>query len=151
MILWSIVSTEGLIVQVGKLKNFHSYLKPNKSPVPDSGVMASVQLGRPTEILCLKNIRRNWRQICRGRFRAMPPGKFLKFGSRKWHFLHFECTFEQNLKVLNHFLIVYVIILSRFRQFSDGSDLQKSRYSWLESREAYLLILSEKIGETLET
>ena len=30
-----------------------------------------------------------------------PPGHFLKFGSLKWHFVHFEGAFVQNLKVLN--------------------------------------------------
>ena len=30
-----------------------------------------------------------------------PPGNFLKFGSLKWHFVHFEGAFVQNLKVLN--------------------------------------------------
>ena len=30
---------------------------------------------------------------------AWPPGNLLNFGSRKWHFVHFEDTFEQNLKV----------------------------------------------------
>ena len=28
-----------------------------------------------------------------------PPGNFLKFGPLKWHFLHFESTFEQNILV----------------------------------------------------
>ena len=28
---------------------------------------------------------------------GMPPGNVLKFGSLKWHFLHFEGTFEQNI------------------------------------------------------
>ena len=28
-----------------------------------------------------------------------PPGNFLKFGSLKWHFLHFEGTFEQVIYV----------------------------------------------------
>ena len=30
-----------------------------------------------------------------------PPENFLKFGSLKWHFVHFEGAFVQNLKVLN--------------------------------------------------
>ena len=32
---------------------------------------------------------------------GMPPGKILNLGSLKLHFLHFEGTFEQNIKVLN--------------------------------------------------
>ena len=34
----------------------------------------------------------------------MPPGNIFKFGSRKWHFLHFEDTFEQNLNSSIHIL-----------------------------------------------
>ena len=56
---------------------------------------------RPTEICRPKNVRPKWRHISRGS-RGIPRGKCLKFGSRKWHFLHFEDTFEQNLKVSNH-------------------------------------------------
>ena len=66
-----------------------------------SDVLASVQLGRPTEIWRPKNVRPKSRHISTG-FGGMPPRKYLKFGSRKWHFLHFEDTFEQNLKVSNH-------------------------------------------------
>ena len=32
---------------------------------------------------------------------GIPPGNVLKFGSLKWHFVHFEGAFVQNLKVLN--------------------------------------------------
>ena len=39
----------------------------------------------------------------------MPPGKFLKFGSRKWHFLHFEDTFEQKSKGLKSHLVIYIL------------------------------------------
>ena len=81
-----------------------SFIKP--WAVWSNAVLASVQLGRPTEILRPRNVRPNWRHISRvGRVQAspLPPGIFWKFGSRKWHFLHFEGTFEQYLKVSNHF------------------------------------------------
>ena len=33
---------------------------------------------------------------------GVSPGKFLNFESLKRHFLYFEGTFEQNIKVFNH-------------------------------------------------
>ena len=47
----------------------------------------------------------------------------------------------------SHFLIVYVIILRKFRRFPDSSDLRKSRDSRLEKVLAYILILSEKVNK----
>ena len=41
--------------------------------------------------------------------------KCLKFGSPRWHFLHFEGTFEQNLKVSNH-IFNSVYMLSYFKE-----------------------------------
>ena len=40
--------------------------------------------------------------ICRGGPGLCSPRKSLNFGSLKCHFLHFEDTFEKNIKVLNH-------------------------------------------------
>ena len=47
-----------------------------------------------------RRMRQKWRHIFRG-MRVCPHGNFLKFGSLKWHFVHFEGAFVQNLKVLN--------------------------------------------------
>ena len=34
---------------------------------------------------------------------GIPRGKFLKFGSLKWHFPHSDSTLEQNFKILKTF------------------------------------------------
>ena len=33
---------------------------------------------------------------------ARPNGKYLNFESLKWHFVHFQGTFLENIKVFNH-------------------------------------------------
>ena len=40
-----------------------------------------------------------------GRSGGISARKFMNLGSLKWHFLHFESTFEQNLKMTNHFFL----------------------------------------------
>ena len=113
-------------------------------------MLASVQLGRPTEILCPRDVRPNWRHISRG------PGGGDDLSANFWNLVlanSISCRFSGHFWAKSkglkwHFLIMYVIILRKFKHFPDGSDLRKSRDSRLESREgtalAYLLILSEK-------
>ena len=43
-----------------------------------------------------------WWQVFNRGFGSMSPENFLDFGSLKWHFQHFEDTFEHNIKVSNH-------------------------------------------------
>ena len=47
------------------------------------------------------NIRKLTTHLHRGQGTCL-LGKYLKFESLKWHFLHLEGTFEQNIKVFNH-------------------------------------------------
>ena len=46
-----------------------------------------------------------WWQVFNRGFGSMFPENVLDFGSLKRHFLHFEDTFEQNIKVSNHIII----------------------------------------------
>ena len=59
-------------------------------------------VGRREERGELGYVIKKLRQIFRGGPGVCPPGNILNFGSLKRHFLHFEGTFEQNIKVLNH-------------------------------------------------
>ena len=69
-----------------------------------------------------------------------PLGKYLKFGSRKWHFLHFEGTFKQSLEVSNH-----ILAISRW-----FGPTKKRRFSSREGTSLYFNLLV-KVRETSET
>ena len=71
-----------------------------------SGVLASVQLGRPTEIWRPGNVRPKWRHISRG---CMSPRTFFKFGSRKWAFPTFWGHFWAKSKGLKSHLAIHIL------------------------------------------